>query len=147
MKNSYTKNNYKLLSALVIFTLIIFACGTSKNKDNTSSNNDSKGVTASLSVSASQLCTDYNANEVSADNKYKDKILEISGTVEEIRKDFVDNIIIELKGCEFLSNIDCYFSKDDNSTAQLSKGQKITIVGKCTGFLMKSVQIKNSKLK
>src|SRR6267143_79813 len=48
-------------------------------------------------TTAQQLFADYEANEVAADEKIKDKVIEISGTVESIRKDLTDSIVISLR--------------------------------------------------
>ena len=50
-----------------------------------------------LEVDAMQLWRDYDANEVSADNMYKDRSLAVTGRVASIDKDFLDNIIIHLR--------------------------------------------------
>lgn len=49
-----------------------------------------------VTVTAAKLFTDYQANEVSADSKYKNQRLAVSGTVSSIRKDFTDSIVVEL---------------------------------------------------
>ena len=89
-----------------------------------------------LKVSASQLFQDYKGNEVAADEKYKDKTLEIAGTVDSIGKDILDEIYVTLKGggqFEFLS-VQCFFEdKYKSEAARLSKGQGITVRGRCEG--------------
>lgn len=147
MKNSKGMQLINFLASLIILLSIIISCSKTKESSSSSSSDKKDSENASITMSANQLCSDYNANEVSADNKYKGKVLEVNGVVEEIRKDFLDNIIVELKGSEFLSNVDCAFGDDKSSTANLSKGQKVTIIGKCDGFLMKSVQLKKCRIK
>src|SRR5713101_1568757 len=44
-----------------------------------------------------QLFADYGANEVATDEKIKDKIVEVGGTVDSIDKSFTDSIIISLR--------------------------------------------------
>jgi hypothetical protein len=88
-----------------------------------------------ITVSAVTLYSDYNANEVRADNKYKDKILKVSGTVKQIRKIFGD-IIVEISGSEW-GSIDCKIvTEQTDEASNLNKGQQVTIVGKCTGMLI-----------
>lgn len=98
-----------------------------------------------IEVSAKQLAADYSANEVSADQRYKDKVLQVSGTVESINKDITDDIYIVLTGAddEFgMDGVHCSFSKGHtNEAAALSKGQKIIIKGIGAGMIMGSAQL------
>lgn len=90
-----------------------------------------------IEVNASKLFSDYEANGVAADAKYKDKILKVTGIVNTIDKDITDNIYVTLKGDEMFGDIQCFFSEDYlEAAANLSKGQKITVTGKCDGKLM-----------
>lgn len=89
-----------------------------------------------MKVSASELFQDYKSNEVAADEKYKGKMLEVTGTVHSIGKDIVNTIYVTLEGggrFEIMS-VQCYFSdKHKSEAAQLSKGQTITVRGRCEG--------------
>jgi hypothetical protein len=87
-------------------------------------------------VSPSELLAEYKANEVAADLKYKGRWLRLQGEVDKIAKDIADRIYVTLKsGGRFeLLSVQCHF--DDKFTAQaaqLTKGQTITVVGKCDG--------------
>jgi hypothetical protein len=100
-----------------------------------------------ITVSAVTLYSDYHANEVRADNKYKDKILKVSGTIKQIRKTFLDDIIVEISGAEW-GSIDCKIvTEQTDEASNLNKGQQVTIVGKCTGMLIGDVQLKNCTIK
>jgi hypothetical protein len=168
MKTIKTNSNAKYIISLIILFALILACGKSKDsssdssgkskdqstnssgksKDESTNSNSTKRSEESpiIKVSALQLYTDYDANEVSADNKYKGKILQVSGIVGEIRKDFTNNIIVELKVGDIFKKVDCRFGKDNSETADLSKGQKVTVLGTCSGFLLKSVQLKECSI-
>lgn len=54
--------------------------------------------TPEIQVTASQLLASYNENEVAADNIYRGRIIEVSGTIESIDKDAFDNVIVSLAG-------------------------------------------------
>lgn len=62
-------------------------------------------VHPAIKVTALQLLSDYSANEVAADIKYKKKRLQVSGRVASINKDFTDSIYIAIQGDSELSNI------------------------------------------
>ncbi|MCX6157070.1 MAG: hypothetical protein NTY74_03720 [Ignavibacteriae bacterium] len=146
MKTIKTNSYINYIISLVILFAIILACGKSKDQSTNSNSNTKSEDSPSITVSASQLYSDYDANEVSADNKYKGKILKVSGTVGEIRKDFTNDIIVELKVGDIFKKIDCTFGKEATETANLSKGQNITVIGTCSGFLIKSVQLKKCRI-
>ncbi|HMR83963.1 MAG TPA: hypothetical protein PKE30_12565 [Niabella sp.] len=99
-----------------------------------------------IEVTAKQLVADYNANEVSADNKYKGKQLKITGVVESINKDFTNDIYLIIKGGdELFSDVHAYFD-DAEAAAKISKGQKITFTGVGSGFTIKDVIIKEAAM-
>ena len=88
-------------------------------------------------LSAAQLWAEYDANEVAADQKYKGKVIEVSGQVDNIGKDITDAIYVTLSTGEYLANVQCFFSdKHADAAAQLRKGQAITVRGRCDGMLM-----------
>jgi hypothetical protein len=90
-----------------------------------------------LSVSAAELYTDYKANEVAADQRYKDRVIEVTGRVDNIGKDIMDTMYVTLDTGEMIGSIQCMFGTEHaNSLAGLSKGQSVTIQGKCAGKMM-----------
>jgi tRNA_anti-like len=86
-----------------------------------------------VTVTAQKLYEDYRANALSADSKYKTKVLEISGAVDRVDKDRFGRAAVELKtGDDGI--VRCEFPRD--AVAQLEKlkpEQKVTIRGRCTG--------------
>lgn len=83
-------------------------------------------------VASKALSEDYDANEVAADQEYKGKVLEVSGKVDSIDKDFLDNIIVRLKGKTAFQNVMATMKSSEKSEAAgLSKGQQVTV--RCTG--------------
>ncbi len=88
--------------------------------------------TPDMDVSASQLQKDYKANEVAADNKYKDKLLRVTGTVESIEKDFLDNVVLKLATGDMFVEVHATLEDSEKSkAAELSKGKRVRVV--CTG--------------
>jgi len=123
-----------LLSATAVAVFFVLAIASSDDK---ATETEISANTPEISISAQQLYQEYDENEVAADLKYKDKVLLVSGTVDEIAKDITDNIYVTLKGDEFIGDAQCFFA--DNHTdeaAQLKKGMKITIKGMCDGKMM-----------
>ncbi len=91
-----------------------------------------------LNVTAAELIRAYKANEVSADERYKDVPLAVSGTVDSIGKDILDNMYVTLKGDEKyeFTSVQCIFSDEHKSAlSSLTKGDHVRVVGICKGKL------------
>jgi hypothetical protein len=85
----------------------------------------------------SALLADYQANEVAADKKYKNKGILLTGTVARIMKDASDNNIIVLMGNDFMSTVQCKVSEED--ALNVSKNQKVKIFGRVKGMSINNV--------
>ena len=129
-------------SLLSIFLFIIIGFGSLDELENL---DQSPKVTSdsnpSVTISASKLYKEYNENEIAADEKYKGKIIEVTGVIRDIGNDIMDNAYITLVGNEYFGDIQCYFN-EKSVVAKLSKGKRITVIGSCSG-LMINVQINN----
>ena len=137
------KNTKSLIS---FFLFVIIAFGSLEEFE---SLDDEPKITAdikpNLIVSARKLYKEYNANEIAADEKYKGKIIEVTGVIRDIGNDIMDNAYITLVGNEYFGDIQCYFN-EKSVVAKLSKGKRITVIGSCSG-LMINVQINNCIVK
>jgi hypothetical protein len=88
--------------------------------------------TPPISVNAETLYLAYHRNEVSADAAYKGRTLEVSGIVESIDKDFMDEVVIRLATSNEFESVDAHLNKSEESAAaQLEKGQVVKLT--CTG--------------
>ena len=79
-------------------------------------------------------------------SKYKGKRMRVDGTVDSIRKDAVDSIVVSLgSGKQFeVHKAQCYFGKDSTErVSSLSKGDSISV--ECTGggMVLTAVNLKN----
>ena len=100
-----------------------------------------------ITISAQELYTKYEANEIQADDLYKNKLLEVSGSVDSIGKDILDNPYVTLKTDAMLGNIQCMLADSEKAKASgLSKGQSISITGRNTGKTILSVLLRDCKL-
>lgn len=85
-------------------------------------------------ISAENLLNQFLSNEVLADKNYKDKYFFVEGNIESIGKDIIGDAYITFKTSEWIRKVQCMIA-DEDVVAQLQKGQKITIRGKCSGLL------------
>lgn len=94
-----------------------------------SSAQDAAPAAESIKITARELRRDYEANEISADAKYKGKSLLISGKIDSIQSDFANQPVVHLSAGDFafiqLKGI------DKATASELSKGQSVKAA--CTG--------------
>ena len=105
---------------------------------------------SALTFTADALHGEYDANEVAADGKYKGKTVEVTGTVKEIGKGAFGGqyVAFTLARNQFMTSVQCEFpTSAQTELAKLKKGQRVTIRGKCEGFLIKTVRLDNCSLK
>ena len=137
------KNTKSLIS---FFLFVIIAFGSLDEFENLEqSPKVTPNSNPSVIITASKLYKEYNANEIAADEKYKGKIIEVTGVIRDIGNDIMDNAYITLVGNEYFGDIQCYFN-EKSVVAKLSKGKRITVIGSCSGLMM-NVQINNCIVK
>ena len=88
-----------------------------------------------ITISSQQLFSEYEANDIAADQKYKGKVLQVSGSVGDISRDILDNIYVTLKTGEYkIFSIQCFFADSfEDEVAELSPNRLLTIRGRCDG--------------
>lgn len=143
----------KMICALLALVLVLsLAACTPYPVDDTTNTDTPTGTTANpeaelIEITAVDLYAAYDANEVAADLKYKDKTLKITGTVKDIGKDILDRIYITLETDELLRTVCCYISKSSTeAVAQLKEGDTVTLVGKCKGMNIINVDVENCEV-
>jgi tRNA_anti-like len=85
----------------------------------------------SYTLTADQLLLEYKANEVAADDKYKGKVVLISGPIRQNGK-FMGMPYIVIGGDGFLDGVQCMFG-ESAGVASLSKDSQATVKGEVGG--------------
>lgn len=98
------------------------------------------GVQPVHSLTADQLFSAYETDESSADSMHLNKVIEVSGTVQEVQSD-TSGITVTLQTASGIFGIKCQMDKNENST-ELGKGQEVKLKGICTGYLMDVVLVR-----
>lgn len=143
MENNKQKKFYqKKWFWIVLGVVLIIAIANSDSSENTTTNptNTSPNTTTqveqpkeAIKVTATILAGDYESNEIAADQKYKGKFVEITGTLKSIEA-MLGSQFITIEGNQILSDIQCFFDKSKESElATLIKGKSITVRGKVDG--------------
>lgn len=79
-----------------------------------------------IEVTAKQLFADYDANEISADEKYKGKPVRVTGTISSIGKDVLGDPYVQFAAGNAVFGVQCMFG-DGSALASLKKGQELTV--------------------
>lgn len=130
-----------IISSILVLIILGTAFGSGGNKTSDAGSSSSSSATANapaeaIKVSAAQLYSAYKANEISADDQYKGKLLEVSGSVNSIGKTF-NSPYVTLKGDTYFGDIQCMLRDSEQSkAATLQKGQQITVQGKNVGLTL-----------
>lgn len=82
--------------------------------------------------SVDSLIEAYENNALEADNKYKDKKIEVEGIVNSVENDINGDYYVKLYDSSKYDHILCYFANQDELST-LNSGDKITITGTCLG--------------
>ncbi len=146
-KEPRKKTNRLLIGCLSVVGAVLLVGGLIcvASKDSRETTSTAPPSVPAMEVTSIKLYLDYKANEIAADAKYKGKILKVTGIVVDIGK-FLGTSEITLLGEDTVgvSGVRCKFNKDNESQLlQLSKGQEITVQGKCTGFSVTYVTLEN----
>lgn len=94
------------------------------------------------SVAISELMTEYKANEVRADARWKGKFVKVTGgVVGDVKKDMLDSAYLTLGASDAsafeLRSVQCFLTKDGAArAARLNKGETATVSGKVDGLMM-----------
>lgn len=122
------------LSILAVGFALLIAFGSSDNDDSVSSDFDMTAAEPAHQVRANRLYAEFEDNGLAAEQKYKGQIIDVTGKVENIDRDILDDIYVTLEGDEYFGSIQCYFGEQQlNDATSLKSGATVTIKGRCTG--------------
>ena len=139
MKINKTLKN--TLSAGVLAIFIILGGGS---LDTDEGAEKISAATPDYVLSANTLFKEYERNSVAADAKYEDKIVVVSGTVQNIGKDIMDTAYLVIGGSGFLDGVQCMLPRgQEGLVARVSKGQYVTLKGKVSGQTIGNVLVNN----
>ncbi|KKR61605.1 hypothetical protein A2643_02915 [Candidatus Nomurabacteria bacterium RIFCSPHIGHO2_01_FULL_39_220] len=91
-------------------------------------------------TTADGLVIVYNSNQITADAMYKDKIVEVTGIIDDIGRDILGTAYVTLKGPSYIDSplgVQCMFNKSNESMiAGLGKGKTVTLQGEISSVLL-----------
>lgn len=96
-----------------------------------------ESATDVIDVTARELEKAYAENEVAADERYRGKVLRVSGVIDQISKDALGEMVVMLRSPNVMGGVHCTFDdKQKSQVASLKKGQKVTLRGRGTGVAL-----------
>lgn len=139
-----------LITMIIIITIIIISNISNNNSTSDNFNNENIDIQykiETINISPDAIYKDYQNNEINADLKYKDKLMVLSGEINEIGKDYYGNPYVKLNTNKLFVYVICSFSEKDIETlAKLSKNQLIKIQGTCKGISLLEIKLTNCSL-
>lgn len=103
------------------------SAATAEVKNGTTSSSQAPNASAEVEVSSETYFSDYEGNELSADARYKDKLIKITGTVSGVRKTF-GTVYVDLETTNQFMQVYCSM-KNESDAASVSKGSVISLIG------------------
>jgi len=113
----------KIITVLVLLVVLlaIVACETE-----TGIAKDILNAEPDYQVSAAQLVSEYERSESDADDKYKEKVIVVTGVVKEVYRGFLYTPYVDL-----VAGVRCSFSdEEDSDLLDLVAGQTVSMKGR-----------------
>ncbi|WAW10987.1 OB-fold putative lipoprotein [Oxalobacter vibrioformis] len=97
-------------------------------------------------IPSRQLAKEYDANEVAADELYKNKTFIIDGKIQSIEKDFTGTPVIRLNGSNMFQYVHAHFGKESiGELSKFKKGQNCHFICDVRSYIMGNVTLDNCK--
>lgn len=142
-KQVYQKTWFWILIVFLILIIIGMMSGNdNQNTVSTGSLNTEKKEEVKekvIEVDYEKLYQEYQDNAIAADGKYKGKVLQLKGKVDNINREIAGNPFVTFSvGGEYsFKDVRLTLKKsEEEKVSKLTKGQTITVKGKCSGQLV-----------
>ena len=130
--------NKIIISILIIGIIGVFVAYKMYNKPHVNVTNTKSDIT----LTADKIINDFSSDENTANKTYLEKIIEVSGTISELKVE-KEKGIITLKTNDDFGSVLCHLSEEATKNIKAFKeGQTITVKGICTGYLMDVILVK-----
>ena len=98
---------------------------------------DLNSLTADYHMTAADVLAAFSEDENTANQKYVDKVIEVSGVVADVTDTGDGGVVIALRDEGEMLGVNCSFQAADAAKAKaLSVGDEVSIKGFCSGMLM-----------
>jgi hypothetical protein len=125
---------------VVLLLAALLACQSGSSSDGRRSKGSRGGASErAMSVPIKTLLSEYKDNELRSDGKWKGKLVQVTGKVDNIKKDIVGSPYVTLgTGAAFeIPVVQCMLDDASSGRASsLSKGRTVTVKGRVDGLMM-----------
>jgi len=135
------RNKFRYIIAFIVVAIIAFILVWKYTFRKTESSVASQK--AEVEITAAELLSQFETDEVAANELYLDKIVMVTGPVESVSEDSI-GISVYLKENDAMSGIICSFDRAAGEIESVEKGITVKIKGICSGYLMDVVMNKCS---
>lgn len=98
---------------------------------------------ADLTIAAPELFTAFSEDEASANEKYLDKVIQISGSVKAFSTSPEGLMKVTLDSGDEMFGVICQMDElTEHSRREFTPGETVNLKGKCTGMLMDVVLVR-----
>ena len=126
------KTKQIILLAILIVVAIVAWYGY---KQYTRKNTDLAYAKADVETTTTDLIKSFETNEKLANEKYLDKIIELTGEIKEINKDEKGYYTVVLGEENSMSSVRCSMdSAHQQNVLSVNQGDQVSVKGACTGF-------------
>lgn len=95
-----------------------------------------------MTITAQALYADFEDDEVLANKKYLDQIVEVTGPIANV-SEVKGQMIVSVGSGGMMGNVKCHLTPEETAkNYALKEGQMITLKGICTGYLMDVILVK-----
>jgi cold shock CspA family protein len=99
-------------------------------------------TSSDISLTSNKILNDFSSDENAANTKYLEKIIEVVGTISELKNENGKGIVT-LKTNDDFGNVLCHLSTEESKKINtLKEGQTIIVKGICKGYLMDVILVK-----
>ena len=151
-KSENSKNNVAIVILVVLASLfIINILSSSLEDDNHIANQDSEenkeNEKERITIRAEKLWLEYDMNEIRADEIYNDKIIEVSGVINDIGTDILGDLYVSLRAQQYGGSVQCMFSDNKkDEIIKLDTGRHVTLRGKNPSKAIFNIILRDCKI-
>jgi uncharacterized protein YpmB len=121
---------------LVFLVLVIAIAGYYGYSEYNRPHKDTKGLTVQEKMAATALIAAYENDENTANTKYLNKVIQVTGAIISAEADKDGVITVYLGDGASMASVSCALEKNKNYTVEtFKKGNNVVITGLCNGYL------------
>ena len=127
-----------LIGVGVVLVGSVSSCSSTSSSSASSSPVSSYSTKDATTVTAPSLFAAYKKQKAASDKLYKGKLLEVTGTIDEVGTDPIfqaPEVMLSSGATPQAPGVDCIFeTKYAAQVAKLQKGQTLAVLGTCDGY-------------